>query len=106
MKKLTEQQTIDRKARVVFSENVQRRLAEIEENPHWLMLQTGDTTNRFYPAIRGETNLSAGFIARVAAVLRCKVDELIPVTDIVPTRMLNPPPPSKKKLARNLKNSA
>lgn len=103
---MTEQQLIDRKARVVFSENVQRRLMELGENPHWLMLQTGDTTNRFYPAIRGETNLSAGFIARVAAILRMKVDELIPVTEIVPKRMLTPPTPSKKKLARNLQKSA
>ena len=82
---ITEQKLIDRKARVVFSENVQRILREMGRSVNWLHEETGLNLNRIYPAVAGETNVSAGVLAIIASVLNVKVDDLIPVAAIVPS---------------------
>ncbi len=103
---MNEQQLIDRKARVVFSENVQRILAQMDKTVGWLQRQTGDNLNRIYPAVAGETNVSAGVLVRIASALGVKVDDLIPVTSIVPPTEHGPDTHAKKKLGNNLKKIA
>ncbi len=104
---MTEQQLIDRRARLIFSERVQRLLKERGQTTNWLRVQTGDDNNKMYPAVRGETNVSAGLIARIAVALGVSANDLLPIEEIIPDRAKpHQKPSTAKKVATKFEKSA
>lgn len=67
----------DQEATSNFSANVLRLLARDGHSIYWLMVKTGYSENRLYPAVKGKAKPSAGMITTVAATLNVSCDELL-----------------------------
>lgn len=81
--KLSGQKLVDKRAREAFSANVKRCLKSRDKSVNWLHEQTGINLNRLYPAVAGDTNVSAGVVVSVAHALEVSIDTLLPVDLIV-----------------------